>query len=398
MDIDTIKLRIFIKFPSNNPYFSEKKFHKKVYFKVKDKDGQYRYVAEDRFYWTNNKWRKQQKETGLYVPNYRIEQDFINPNKYYFLFEASAQKLLRGHNIGDFKNDDLKFLAEKIVNFCKQIEIKIFTRQILNAKPTLLAIGENISLTDLCSCDLALETLVPFNYKPHAQHRITHFNDYKGGGKELYFNIKKTETTKFYDKKRDIINRAKTREEKERAEIFKQPNNVFEIFRIERTFKTPRKISEKFAPYLNGKPPTLKNLFKTEIWEALLKDEVNKILNQPLQNFIFLSTEQQPFIDAFLNKHFKHTQVKNNVRGIIDDLQKFGLANTRRRYLKCFDSRQTWYNYQKRLIELSKQIDYKSLANLENFKIHQFILKHFGIDNTCQQKLNLNFKRQCPKK
>jgi hypothetical protein len=370
--MDTICLKFPYNLPNNNQYFCEQKVKK-----------------GGCLLWTNNKWRNEQTAKGLYTPKYWIEEDFINKNRQFFIIEFSAPKMLFNNNLTELKNEHLEPLVEAIISFCRQIKISIFTNQILNARPIVLAIGKNISLTEICSCDLAIKTLFPFDYKPHTNHRVINFDDYKERGKELYFNIKKTETTKFYDKKADIINRAETNKEKELAEQFKNPDCVIEILRFERTFKNSRKISEKFAPYLKKQPPTLKNLFKTEFWDALLKEEVNTLLNNPLQNFMLLATEQRPFIEAYLNKHFKHIQTKNNVVGLITQLQGLGLAKTRQQFLTDFKSRQTWYNYQKHLTALSQQIDWSDLEVLDSFKIHKFILSQFGINNSYQPQLFL---------
>lgn len=326
-------------------------------------------------------------ESSKCLPKFWIEQDFIDYRKTYFVIEASLPKLIFQENSKGLKNEDLEEVVKAIVNFCRQIGIYIFPIDILNALPTLVAIGKNISITNLCNCDTVLKTLAPFDYKPHAINRMVAFNDYKNNGKELYFNIRGTETTKFYDKKRDILNRAETIKEKELAKELGRNDVVVEILRFERTFKTGKKVGEKFRPLLGGKPATFQNIFNTKIWDALLTEEINLILNHPLKNFIFLSLEEEPFIDAFLRKNFKQIQIRHLVKGFISDLQKNGLATTRKEFLDTFKSRQTWYNYQKRLEQLNKQINTSTLKNLDSHRIHSYILKQFGIDTTHQAKL-----------
>jgi len=389
LPMDTIRLKFPHPLPRNSLFFSERITKKELHLE---------HIVGSRHVWTNNKWRNEQIKKGLYLPKYWIEEDFLKPENTFFYVETSVAKIIFKENLSAPESKHLQIFVKQIVDFCHQIGIDIFTEQILNSIPTLLAIGNNIPLTRLCSCNLALKVLAPFDYKPHTEHRIIHFNDYLGGGKELYFNIKKTETVKFYDKKRDIINRAETNKERALAEEMKKSNCALEILRFELTLKTGRKISEKFASLLKGRVATLQNLFNKEMWDVLLKNEIDKILNHPLQNFIFLSIEQKPFLDAFLNKNFKQIQIRNNVRKLIEDLQELGLAKTRQFYLKEFKSRQTWYNYQNRLKKLSRWIDYREIATLDSFKIHQYILKQFGIDNTQQANLDLIFKTPVSKK
>lgn len=376
LQMDTIRLKFKRPLPSNSPYFIEK---------IKGKDA-----------WTNNAWRKERQRSGLYVPKYWIEADFMDPNTTYLYFELSLPKMLFKNNLTELQEKNFEEVVSLIADFSRQIGIPVLSEEIRVAKPTILAIGKNISLTNICSCDLALKTLAMFDYKPYAEHRIVAFNDCKAKGKEIHFNIQKTETTKFYDKKKEIINNAETAEEKTLAVGFNRPDCVVEILRVERTFKTKRKIAEKFGPYLRGKEPTFENLFNMEMCSSLLKDEVRKILDHPFANFLFLALEQRPLIEAILDKSFSHIQTRDTVMGLIMDLQELGLAGTRQKYLEGFRSRQTWYNYKKRLKIISKRIDWQQLSYLDSFRIYKYILKQFGIDNSYQ--LELDFQTGLSKK
>ncbi len=387
--MDTIRLKFRRPLPANSPYFSEK---------ISKKELLLEHVSGNRYAWTNNTWRKEMQQRGFYMPKYWIEEDFIDKNITYFYIEASLPKLLFKNNLRGLHDCDLDKCIKAIVTFTEEIGIHISSNEVRTAKPTLLAIGKNIPMTGICSCTLALRVLGSFDYKQHAEYRVVSFNDYKGEGKELHFNIKNTETTKFYDKKREIINNAQTADEKVLADKFKCPECVVEILRVERTFKTKRKIAEKFRPYLENKEPIFESLFKEKIWDDLLKDEVDKILNHSFANFIFLSLEHKPLIEAVLGKHFSHIQTRNNIKELIADLQELGLAETRKKYLKGFKSRQSWYNYSLRLKFLSKYIDYNSLSTLDSFSIHKYILKQFGIDNSYQSDLGLDFTMGMSKK
>jgi hypothetical protein len=58
-------------------------------------------------------------------------------------------------------------------------------------------------------------------------------------------------------------------------------------------------------------------------------------------------------------------------------------------YLKRYKSRQTWYNYLERLKNLQENFDWSELGKLDNVKIHNYILKQFGIITETQQQLDL---------
>ncbi len=384
--MDTIKLKFKYQKPNNN-FFSEQ-IHKK--------DLALEHISGSRYVWTNNNWRNEQTDKGLYIPKYWIEQDFKNPDETYFLIELSAPKFLNGENISALKETDLTPLVKKISEFCKGLGVFIFEKQILNAVPTVLAVGININITHLCFCESAIEALAKFDYKPYAIQRIIFLLDLKNAGREIIFSTPNTETFKIYSKNREIMNNAKTVEEKQIAELLKadkyKKNQVYinEILRVELTLKTGRKVKERLKPYLGETAPTLENIFKPQIWEALIKEEISRIYNHPLKNFIFLSLEQEPFIEAFLDKNYGHIETKDTIMGIIAGFQKKGIAQTRKNYFEKYKSRQTWYNYLGRLKKLEGCLDLKALASLSNFKIHSFILNQFGIENSQQIELEFN--------
>jgi len=382
MDIDTIRLKFAYTKPSND-FFLEKIRGKQT--------------------WTNNAWRKQEQKKGFYVPKYWIEEDFINQNKTYFYFEASISKLVKGENITAFDDTQVGEVAVAISDFCKKVGVYIFPNQIRTSEPTLVAIGENINLTNFCHVSNALKVLKPFDYKPHFDQRAVDFSDQKHGGKEIIFSLK-NETLKVYDKTREIKNNGETTKEFEIASLLREGQYLLnnepasEVLRIELTLKTKRKIQQKFKPYLKGKPPALENIFNQNLWHEILKDEVEKTFNHPLQKMIFLALESQPYIDNFLDQHYNHIHTKDTVRGILSSLQTFGMAQTRQNYLEKYKSRQTWYNYLKRLKELEKHFDWSALSRLDNVKVHAYILGHFGISNRIQQSLDLFFDTPMSKK
>lgn len=385
--IDTLRLKF--KYERMDTFYFQEKIHQKELNLF--------YASGSRYVWTNNTWRKDRQEQGIYTPKYWIEQDFLNPAKTYFCLESSLPKLLYGENHSIIHEHQFNDIVKALCDFTQEIGVYIFSYQITETIPTLLAIGKNIQLEKLCSCDLALKALKPFDYKAHSKHRVVDFSDYKYRGKELIFSTGQvsSETIKAYDKKREILNNAKTKEEKEMAKKFE--NSGAEVLRIELTLKTPKKITSKFKPYLGRKNPTLEAIFKQDIWDDLLKQEVDAIFNHPLQKILFLSLESQPFIEKFLDEHYNHIQTKDTIKGILTSLQAYGLAETRSRYLQRYKSRQTWYNYLKRLSELQNNFDVKALNNLSNVRIHGYILSQFGINTSTQEELGLNFNNQVSK-
>jgi len=388
-------IRFKFKYENPNTSFFEERIHQK--------ELQLTYISGGRFAWTNNTWRRERQESGLYTPKYWIEQDFKFPEITYFCLETSLPKLINAENLTALKTNQLDEAVKAISNFCQVVGVYIFPDQIRRCVPTLVAFGKNINITNLCACNYAIKALKPFDYKTNCQHRIVDFTDKKHGGKEAIFS-QSSETFKAYDKKREILNRAETTKEKETAELMQQGlyridgQLASEILRVELTLKTERKIRSKLKPYLGELAPTFENLFNEKLWEKVLKDEVNAVFNHPLQRIIFLALEGQHFIDEFLDKHYHHIQTKDTIRGMLASLQRSGFAETRKDYLGRYRSRQTWYNYLRRLKELQKHFDWSALGQLDNVKIHSFILKQFGIITETQQELGLNFNTRVSKK
>ncbi|MFA6322134.1 MAG: hypothetical protein WCX71_01505 [Candidatus Buchananbacteria bacterium] len=376
--MDTIKL----KFPYTNPdssFFCDKVWGKEV--------------------WINKAWREKQKALGLYVPRFWVEPDFKFSEKFYFCLEFSAPKLINGNNIIEIKEGQFDQLVCGIKDFCKSIGdlgSLVYSIKIRHCQPSLIAIGKNINLTGFCSVNNTLKVLKPFDYKANTAQRLVDFSDFKHGGKEVIYSTR-YETFKAYDKTREILNNAECQEEKAIADLMRQGkfeidgNLASENLRIELTLKNSRKIKEKFDKYLNGLTPTLENIFKQDIWDKILRDQVDNIFNHPLQKIIILSLEKQPVIDNFLDNHYKHIQTKATIKQLIGDLKENGLAETRQKFLKGYKSRQTWYNYLERLTELQNHFDWQALGKLDNVKIHRHILLQFGITSIIQQELGLNF-------
>lgn len=375
MDIDTIKLK-FAYPRSDNKFFKDKLHQKNV--------------------WTNNTWRKELQARGVYAPKFWFETDYKNENKTYFCFEASIPKFINSSNLISIKDYQFNDVVNSIVDFCKPLGVYLFPNQIKDTIPNGVAIGTNINLTSICTVDNALKVLKPFDYKSHSKHRLIDFSDHKHGGKEIIFSFK-TETFKAYNKSRELLNNAKTNKELEISSILKNGEYIMdgqlaiEVLRLELTLKNKTKVKSRFRKYLGELPATFENIFKEQIWESILKDEINNIFNHPLQKIIFISLEKQPVIDRFLNDNYKHIQTRAMMRDIIMKAHEKGLAEVRNELLNMYKSRQTWYNYLHRLNNLQKYFDWSTLSILDNVKIHSFIMDHFGITTRHQEELSLKF-------
>jgi len=244
--MDTIKLQI----PINNSFDS---LLRKKYFR------ETKYTSDGRSVQTNVRWIKEMRKKGAYVPTYGVHENYNDPGKRYLVIEFSAPKLLFGENVTELKDCNFIKIVIKLQSFIKGLGLYVFEKQILNAKVEKIAIGKNMPLGTICSVDTVINILSRFDYKPHADHRMINFYDHKSGGKEIYFNIKESETTKIYDKKRELLNNAKTTEEKKLAIELNKDKYCIEMLRVEITYKTSRKVKSKFSKHIQ---PFIKDTFR----------------------------------------------------------------------------------------------------------------------------------------
>ncbi len=162
-----------------------------------------------------------------------------------------------------------------------------------------------------------------------------------------------------------------------------------EILRFELTMRTKSSIKQKCKNIIGSEADmTLKNLFKQKIWDSLIREEVEKIYNNPLKNYILLARENKPIIDAFINKNIKNKQSKDTFMGIIMSVQEKGIKQTRIDYCKE-STRQSWLNYKNKLLMLEREIKLDLLDNLSSANILNLVLSEFEIEKRRQYKLLL---------
>ncbi len=382
--MDTIRAKTLFDLPRNNLFFSQR-------IKTNEIRDLHVPIHGNRFIYTNTDWRNEMIDNGIYISKYWIEEDYINPNITYLVLEFSIPKFLYGSNLYKYKASDFNLLTGKIIEFLKRIGITMFSQQVYNFIPIVIAIGENIELSEFCSCDLALTAFSPFNYRPRSKYRGVDFED--RNGREIHFGNKNS-SLKVYDKFAEIFANAITSQEKQLAEEWEKSRNkrygakevpLLEVLRFEYTLKNKVAIKQRLRPYFNSYP-TFSDIFsKMEIWDAILREEIKNSFNHPLKNFLFLATANKPTIDAFLDMHCKCIKKKGAVREILLSLQEKGLAKTKQDFLQTY-CRKTWYNYLSLLRGLEKQMDFSSLKSMSLIDVHGYIMKKLGIDTTHQPK------------
>ena len=378
---DTFRLKFRRDLPQNNSFFKEKIHSKELNLENNS----------SRFVYTNNEWRKAQQQLKIYTPKYWIEQDFKYKEITYFVIEFSWPKLIGTDSSKEITPYDLNTGVNLLLKFIRGLGIFMFESEVLNAIPIVLSVCKNIDITKLCSCDLAIEALSPFSDRFRSEQRRICFLDTKYGGKEVHF-INHNTSFKVYSKMPEIANNAISPEELKIAENYRQKSylnptkHIPEILRFEYTMRNKQALIQKFKVYLT-EPPTIANIFKPEIALNILREEVEKIYNHPLKNFIFLSQCNKPVIQEYLDKNCKSIQVKNNLYIALSYLQNGGVKQAKQYFFNSYKSNKTWYNYCSRLQKLGKEVDFSKLENITTIKIVNYILDTFNINRHKQDKL-----------
>ncbi|MFW5884947.1 MAG: hypothetical protein ACOCUF_01830 [Patescibacteria group bacterium] len=383
--MDTVKFALNIKFDRKaQEFFSEKIKYKELINSPVDK-GSSRYV------YTANNWRKERKKRGIYTPKIWFQEDFLNPQNKKLFIEVSVPKFLYGHNIAIPRDSDLLPFVEKMQSFLEN-DIgtrKIFSKEILDAEPSLVAFSKNIDFTEICSCEQVIDTLSKFDDRFRSSCYIIKPRD---GGAELYYSTKSS-TFKVYSKLQELKSNAITPKEKN---VIKSLSNerykknkvlLCELIRVELTLKRKSTIKSRLKLY-NCNEVTIENIFKNEIWKELLKKEVKRIFVHPLQDFIFLSSSNSPLVEAILDKNIKRIDKRMLAKYAIEKIQsKGGVKGFKEYSFNNYKSRQTYYNHINEINKIAKQINFASLNNLTASKIHNYFLSEFALKPFGQTKL-----------
>lgn len=381
--MDTVKLQLNVPFSKEmQEFFRERIQHKEL---INDPINK----GSSRFVFTANAWRKERMKNGIYTPKIWFQDEFLNPKNKIFFIEVSVPKLLYGHNVATPKDGDLMPFVNKVQEFLAEVGIKVFAREILDTMPSLVAFGTNTDFTSICSCDQAIEILSLFDDRFRSE---CHIIKPKPGGIELYYNTKSS-TLKTYSKLPEIKNNAVTEEERKIVEeslggsYGSKKVWVCELLRTELTLKGTDSIRKRLNPFCNDNV-TFENIFKNEIWNELLKNEVERIFVHPLQDFVFLSKVQAPILETILDKNVKHIDKKLKIKYAIEKIQNTGgLKGFKKYYFNTYGSRQTYYNHLKIFNEAIKNVDISELKSLTSREIHEYFLNHFSLRSYPQSKL-----------
>ncbi|HCC50172.1 MAG: hypothetical protein A2550_03345 [Candidatus Jacksonbacteria bacterium RIFOXYD2_FULL_43_21] len=326
--------------------------------------------------WSSIKFREEQKKNKLYKPQYWVEEDFKNPTVKYLWLELSLSKFLHGTNLSAVPENEFVLLIERLGEFLHDIKV-ILPGQVEGFTVTKMAIAKNIDFTHLCTDENVLKLLAPFNYRPRSKYEYMEASDPQKP-KQLKYNTGLTEVI-CYAKIPEIKKNARTVVEHEIVADCK--NKVVGIIRFEVTLKNKRAIRQKMTQLGRKQQSyTLKDVFVGNFWEKVLRDEMGKIFNHPISDYIFLAQHSTPIIQQVIDQNFKTLDVQEKIYYFLGKLQELGLAETKDYYTNHY-SRSAWYRRIKKLQKL--HIDLNSIPRLASSKkIYAYFLGQFGLKST----------------
>lgn len=341
-----------------------------------------------RHVFTNNEFRRQRTATGRYTPKYWLEEDYINPKLTYFVIEFSVPKLINGENVTPF-HACISIVRAELHKFFSEIGVNICPGDLTRTVPSVIAFGENLNMTKICTCHQAIRILSQFNYRQRSKTRTITFSE---DGEELHYGNKYS-TFKVYSKLPEVATNGHTTQEKQITELVRVNGYLFrgekvsELLRFELTLKNRDAIRKRTHVILNGKEPTFESLLDSSLWLSLVRSEVDSIFNSPIPRLVFLANLGQPEINKYIEKFVPQGKRRLLTIGGLSILQQEGLAGLRRYYAKTYKSRQSWYNHLQTYQEIDRLFNIQNGELLNSQTIHYAVLNHFKISPSYAQTL-----------
>lgn len=349
------------------------------------KSSQFTNSANHKHEKTNNAFRKELANKGVYAPKFHLsEVDFGVPDKSLVL-EFSPAKLLHGTNLKEVSEADLPAIIDKLKAFLKSIGVGIFERELLNSTVTSMAYAKNIPVGHLGKVPEILRVIAPFNYRPRSQFNEVVLRQGIHTSELKYFNLN-THLT-LYDKLTEIQHKPVTQEEHKIVDYLRNGNNkaeyenwVNETLRVELTLHNKVAVKQAMAKFYGKKNDyTLSEVFKDKIRDELLKTEIENIFNHPLKEIVLLSVYDRDTFNTILNKYCKTFTQKAEIRLMLDILYSRGLKALRDEIVAKHCLR-TWFRKQEKLQAVAELIQLPSgITQLDNAAVLEYILSQFGI-------------------
>jgi hypothetical protein len=373
MDTFKIKIKQNLFLIQDQTYFQE----------VKSSEfGGSNYFKRDR---TNNTFRKELMDKGLYVPKYKLaEGDFGSPEKS-LVFEFSGPKLIHGNNYQEVTEKDFPQVVEKVLDFCKLIKVNVFRTAIEKASTMIAAYSRNLPVAHLAPAKDIIKILAPFNYRPRSEYTAT-FRQGEMTSELKYFNVTGSHLV-LYDKLAEIIAKGHTKEEKEIIRFLttgegkeKFQDWIKETVRVELTLHTKVAVKQALAKYYGKKNDyTFAEAFKDKIRDDLLTAVIGNVFNHPLKEIVLLSSYDRDVFNKVIEQYAKSFSSKAEIRLALDILFSRGLKDLRAQIIKQHCER-TWFRKQKLLKQISDSIALpQGILQLDNAQVLKYLLAQFGI-------------------
>ncbi len=382
--MDTFKIKIKNFTPTDLSYFEE--------VKSSSFTNNSRYKKER----TNNAYRREIIQSGLYIPKYAISEVNFGKPEHFLTIEFSAGKLIQGTNLKNVSEKDLPFVKNKLYKFLESIKVLTPRNEVENSIVTLAAYSKNIFVDQFGSAQEIIRVIAPFNYRPRSEYTQILIREKEKTSELKYFNDNSHLT--IYDKLAEIRSNPLTKEEQAIVGYLKNGSNreayqdwVKETLRVELTLHNKVAIKQALSEFYGKKTDfTLQEAFSDKVRDMLLQKEIDNIFNHPLQKIVLLTCFDREVFNDILKKHCETLAQRREMRVALDILYARGLKAYREDVLSKASER-TWFRNLKRLRKIcdSIQLPQGAVTQLDNAEFLEYFLCQFNIKSKLREKKQL---------
>lgn len=231
------------------------------------------------------------RKKGIYKPKLTLIK---RGERIMLKIEFSAPKMLFNNNLDEAEESDFNQMVFNLQNRIKEMGVLLPVSQIETAKVVGLHPSKNTALTNGYAVPFTLRELSKIDLTQKMDITEVSFRN-KGEELQVYSN---SHSVVFYDKVNDLTKPPKrasdkdpTQQQKDLFEFIKKERKDLEILRMEVRLSDNTKLKEVLAEVGFTQDPTLKNIFKKDLCQKILKLYWEKLFGKDL--FLF-STYNNP--------------------------------------------------------------------------------------------------------
>lgn len=267
-------------------------------------------VVQGFFKCTNNRNATDRKR-GIYKPKLTIMR---RGEMIILKIEFSAPKLLFGNNLDEIEEKDFDEMVARLQNVVKEMGVLLWTHQIEKAKVIGFHPSKNIVLTNGYTSLFAIRELSKINFNQKMDLERVGFRN-EGEAIQIYAIC---HSLVFYDKINDLmkppkraIDEDQTKQQTELFDYIKKEKRGLEVLRIEIRLSDSDKKKEILKEIGFKEEPTLKNIFKKDLCQKIVKLYWEKLFGSNL--FLFNTYNNPQKILEMILMRYPKTKIRTAV-------------------------------------------------------------------------------------